>query len=229
MRITFHLGPDVHAELDGDCAVLRWPGAPPGAARLGEGAALTFDGLRAVVPGSIHNLILVRYAPSANKAAVFGRLGRTFGGNVYQPAKPSDLASLERTAGTPLAVASLLALMAAATLVHALVSSVRRRRHEFAILKTIGFMRRQVSVAVVWQATTIGLLALAVGIPLGVAAGRWSWSAFADRLGVPADPATPVLAMVVLGVATLALANLAAAVPGWLAADLQPAVALRTE
>ena len=119
--------------------------------------------------------------------------------------------------------------MAAATLVHALVSSVRRRRHELAILKTIGFMRRQVSVAVVWQATTIGLLALAVGIPLGVAAGRWSWSAFADRLGVPADPATPVLAMVVLGVATLALANLAAAVPGWLAADLQPAVALRTE
>jgi predicted lysophospholipase L1 biosynthesis ABC-type transport system permease subunit len=200
-----------------------------GAARLGEGAAVTFDGLRSLVPGSIRNLMLIRYAPGTDAAATTRRLGRTFSDNIYLPAKPSDLASLERTGGTPLAVGSLLAVMAAATLVHALVSSVRRRRHELAILKTIGFMRRQVSVAVVWQATTIGLLALAVGIPLGVAAGRWSWSAFADRLGVPADPATPVLAMVVLGVATLALANLAAAVPGFLAADLQPAVALRAE
>ena len=146
-----------------------------------------------------------------------------------RPAKPSDLATLDRTGGTPLAVTLLLGLMAAATLVHALVSSVRRRRHDLAILKTIGFMRRQVSVAVVWQATTIALVAVIVGIPVGAAAGRWSWTTFADRLGVPADPATPLLAMVLLAVAILALANLAAAVPGLLAADLQPAVALRAE
>jgi hypothetical protein len=35
VRLAFHLGPDVQAELDGVCAVLRWPGAStPGAARL---------------------------------------------------------------------------------------------------------------------------------------------------------------------------------------------------
>ena len=35
IRVAFHLGPDVQAELDGACAVLRWPGAvTPGAARL---------------------------------------------------------------------------------------------------------------------------------------------------------------------------------------------------
>ena len=35
VRLAFHLGPDVHAELDGACALLSWPGAPaPGAARL---------------------------------------------------------------------------------------------------------------------------------------------------------------------------------------------------
>jgi hypothetical protein len=35
VRLAFHLGPDVQAELNGDCAALRWPGAAtPGAARL---------------------------------------------------------------------------------------------------------------------------------------------------------------------------------------------------
>jgi Heparinase II/III-like protein/Heparinase II/III N-terminus len=35
VHLAFHLGPDVQAELNGDCAVLRWPDAsPPGAARL---------------------------------------------------------------------------------------------------------------------------------------------------------------------------------------------------
>ena len=35
VRLAFHLGPDVRAELDGASAILRWPGAAaPGAARL---------------------------------------------------------------------------------------------------------------------------------------------------------------------------------------------------
>jgi hypothetical protein len=35
VRLAFHLGPDVHAELDGNSAILSWPAAPvPGAARL---------------------------------------------------------------------------------------------------------------------------------------------------------------------------------------------------
>jgi hypothetical protein len=35
IRLVFHLGPDVQAELDGSCAVLGWPSAAtPGAARL---------------------------------------------------------------------------------------------------------------------------------------------------------------------------------------------------
>ena len=35
VRLAFHLGPDVHAQLDGTCAALSWPAAAaPGAARL---------------------------------------------------------------------------------------------------------------------------------------------------------------------------------------------------
>jgi hypothetical protein len=35
LRLAFHLGPDIHAELDGACAMLSWPGmSAPQAARL---------------------------------------------------------------------------------------------------------------------------------------------------------------------------------------------------
>jgi hypothetical protein len=35
VRLAFHLGPEVEVELDQECAILRWPGAPlPGTARL---------------------------------------------------------------------------------------------------------------------------------------------------------------------------------------------------
>jgi ABC-type lipoprotein release transport system permease subunit len=57
---------------------------------------------------------------------------------------------------------------------HTLVTSVRRRR-DLAMLKTLGFVRGQVVAAMVWQATTFAVVALALGRPLGLAAGRWPW------------------------------------------------------
>jgi ABC-type lipoprotein release transport system permease subunit len=58
---------------------------------------------------------------------------------------------------------------------HTLVTSVRRRRRDLAMLKTLGFVRGRVVAAMVWQATTFAVVALAVGRPLGLAAGRWAW------------------------------------------------------
>jgi hypothetical protein len=52
---------------------------------------------------------------------------------------------------------------------------------------------------------------------------------FADRLGVPPRPVTPLVAVLVLLPALLLLANLVAAVPGRVAARMRPADALRTE
>ena len=38
--------------------------------------------------------------------------------------------------------------------------------------------------AIAWQATIILLVAVIVGVPLGIAAGRWAWISFAASLGV---------------------------------------------
>lgn len=98
-----------------------------------------------------------------------------------------------------------------------------------ALLKTLGFTRRQVSSTVAWQATTVGIVALAIGMPFGIIAGRWTWSALAADLGTPSEPRIPLLALLAGLPAVLVLVNAVAFVPGRLAARLRPAVVLRTE
>ena len=55
----------------------------------------------------------------------------------------------------PLALGVFFALLATATVAHALVTTVRRRRQELAVLRSLGFTRRQTRVAIAWQATLI--------------------------------------------------------------------------
>jgi ABC-type antimicrobial peptide transport system permease subunit len=106
---------------------------------------------------------------------------------------------------------------------------VRRRRRDLALLKTLGFTRRQVLGTVAWEASAFAAVALLIGLPLGVIAGRWAWSVFASAAGV-STAATVPLATVLLAIpATLLAANLIAAAPGWEAARLRPALVLRTE
>ena len=143
--------------------------------------------------------------------------------------RPSDILSYERVRTTPLILAGVLALLAIATVAHALVTAVRRRRRDLALLKTLGFTRRQVSTAVAWQATTLAAVALVIGVPLGVIVGRWSWTALADNLGTVAEPIVPVLAVVVAVPIVMLVANAVAYVPGRIAASLRPASVLRSE
>jgi hypothetical protein len=200
----------------------------------GEGAILTIEGLRRLKPSleTGYGMFYVRFTPGADPEAARQRLRRLPSGVVQvvqAPQPPPQVANLGRVGALPNVLAGLLALLAASALAHLLVTSVRRRRHDLAILKALGFVRRQVSAAVAWQATTVALVALAVGLPLGVALGRWSWSLLADRIGVGAPPVTPGPALLAGVAGTVLVANLVAAWPGRVAARTRPAVALRSE
>ena len=199
------------------------------AARLGEGAFVTVRGVRRLVPDARVNMFLLRFRDGVDRGATVERLrtaleplpSRTSG-------RPRELADLSRVRGLPLALAAILGALAAATLAHALVTSVRRRRRELAIVKTLGFRRRQVGLAVAWQTTTLVALALLIGIPLGMIAGRAAWNAFADGLGVPRAPAYPWSLIVATVPAALLLGNAIAAVPAWIAGRTRPAVVFRS-
>ena len=202
-----------------------------GAARLGQGAAVTLDGMRSVVPDISSDVILLRLRTGAAGRALLAELSRPGPGgrNLYLPVKPTDLADLERLGGLPSVVAGLLAGVALVALAHTLVTSVRRRRRELAVFKALGFLRRQVSASVAWQATTVATTGLVVGLPLGIAAGRWGWQLFADRLGVPPQPVIPLVLVGLLVPATVLLANVVAAVPARVAASTRPSAVLRSE
>src|SRR5207237_7027957 len=148
---------------------------------------------------------------------------------VSGPDMSSDVFNFCRVQGLPLVLAGLMAALAAATLAHLLVTSIRRRGRELAIVKTLGFVPRQVRTAVAWQATTLALAAMAIGVPLGVAAGRWAWIVFARGIGIVPAPEVPILVLLLLVPGTVLVANLIAVVPGEVAARLRPGRALRAE
>jgi len=148
---------------------------------------------------------------------------------VYRsPALPADVQSLSRVRSTPLVIAGVLAVLGGVAFAFVLVSGVRGRRREIALLKTFGFRGRDVAGTVAWQATTTALVACVLGIPLGIVAGRIGWALLADVLGVADDARVP-MGLVALAVGVVVVANLLAVVPGVVAARTRPAEMLRTE
>jgi predicted lysophospholipase L1 biosynthesis ABC-type transport system permease subunit len=196
---------------------------------LGGGALVTFDGMHALRADAPVNVFLVRLSPTANRPAALHRLQKDFPETVLPAVRPADIENLRRVDKLPALLAGLFAVVALLTVGHTLVSSVRRRRHDLAVLRTMGFVRRQVSVAVAWQASTVAVVALVTGMPLGIAAGRWTWTLVSDQLGLPANVIVPARLLVLVVPACLAATNAVAAVPGWLAGRIQPAAILRTE
>ena len=110
-----------------------------------------------------------------------------------------------------------------------MVASARRRRRDFAILKTLGLVRRQVSSITAWQISTLAGLALLAGVPLGVAAGHWAWALFARGLGISTIAITPVPLVLLTIPAVIVAANAVAFWPGRTTARLRPAEVLRAE
>jgi hypothetical protein len=68
-----------------------------------------------------------------------------------------------------------------------------------------------------------------VGVPLGVAAGRWAWGGFAGSLGVAPVTVVPALLLAAGCAAVLLAGNLLASVPAAMAARTPAAGTLRTE
>jgi predicted lysophospholipase L1 biosynthesis ABC-type transport system permease subunit len=173
---------------------------------------------------------VVEFAAGSDRAAAVESLRRDFyATTITRLDPPTAFRNVQRVVSLPSALALVVALLATGTLVHSFVSTTRRRRHEFAVLKTIGFTRGQLRAAVAWQATAVAAVAVVVGFPLGLAVGRLGWRMVGNQIGLVSAPATPALALVVVGLGAALLVNTVAALPGREAARLRPADALRTE
>jgi FtsX-like permease family len=143
--------------------------------------------------------------------------------------RPAEIVNYKSMGTMPAVLAGGVAAGAVAALGLALIASVRRRRRDLALLKTLGFTRRQLAATIAWQSTVVAIVGLVIGIPLGIAVGRWLWIVFARGLSAVPDPVVPAVSVALAGVAALAVANLVAALPGRSAARTPAALLLRAE
>ena len=114
---------------------------------------------------------------------------------------------------------------------HLIVLSVRRRAHDFAVLRSLGCTPRQVDRIVAWQATMLAIVGTVIGVPIGIVLGRFVWARVAHAYGIRTDSAWPGIAMTIALFGTVALAAQRDRVaPGTTTAAQRPIVeALRTE
>jgi hypothetical protein len=199
---------------------------------MGTGAVLPYEDIPGTSANQPNN-ILVTLVPGANLAAqqkVLQTIVPANAGGVVLPVqRPAEIANFQSMGTAPVILAGALVLGAVSSLLLTLMSSVRRRRRDLALLKTLGFTRRQLSATVAWQSTAAISVGAIAGVPLGIALGRALWDLFARQISVVPEPTVPALTVVLIVVGALVIANLVALLPGREAGRTPAAALLRAE
>jgi hypothetical protein len=192
----------------------------------GHGVAMLLSGWRRLEPDAEPNSLMIDLEPGAS---VPDELQPFSPQTAQTQTRPTDVVNLDRSRSVPNLLAVVIGVLAMLTLGHALLLSVRQRRRELAVLRSLGADRRWVGRTVHAQASALTVAALVVGIPTGLVGGRLLFRAFVDRLGLVPDPITPGLLVLLLAVGVLVVANVAAAVPARRARDTPVAALLHSE
>ena len=219
-----------------------------GVGALISGGALPKSFLQAVQnPDPVLNgpgLVFVRMRPGVSAAAAqrdmrrvtqvagaqFANDQNAAGDNVIvlPVQRPAEIVNYQATGDTPEVLAAALGVGATLALALVLADTVRKRRGDLAMLKTLGFVRREIRLTLIWQSTAVVVAGIVIGVPVGIALGRILWDLFARNIDVVPAPAIPgSIALVALGAVVIAV--LVALVPGLAAASTPPAVVLREE
>ena len=110
---------------------------------------------------------------------------------IDRPTTPSDLVDLGRVRSMPAAFAVAMAVLATAALAHTLFVGTRRRRSDNAVLRAIGFRRRQLFVSVLVQAWTLAIVSDCGWCPPRGGAGTASLACLGRERGQLVAPPGP--------------------------------------
>ncbi len=199
----------------------------------GRGALFDWSMLELLDPAAAEFIapkIFLVDAEPGRTAAVAAELAELFPTSTrVAPIEPLDLRNLGDAAVLPRALGAVVAILGLGTVAHAMLSAVRRRERELAVLRTIGFGRSETRRTVAWSAVTFGVISLLVGVPLGVAGGRAAWAVAAGQLGIPSHPVVAPASIALAGSSFLALLVLTAVVPAQIASRVPAAEVLRRD
>jgi hypothetical protein len=213
-----------------------------GSISLGTGALITIPGLERLLCTAGPQLAACRHRLEDQSNGGFlasvvpGRRGQATINHYLDadssiatvPITPTSLINFGEAVNFPLIFGAMLAIFGAATLAHLLVVSVARRRREIGLLKVLGFVNHQIASTVAWQATTMAVVGLIIGIPLGLVVGPAVWRTFANNLGTVPVSVVPIWLIGALVAGVLAVANLIALMPALVASRSRPGELLRT-
>ena len=150
-------------------------------------------------------------------------------GGVVSVLRPAEIANYHAVGSTPSVLAAILAAGAIGALGLTLIASVRRRRREFALLKTLGFTQRQLAATVAWQASVPAIIGSSSASPSASPSGDGSGHCSPGGSRPFLIPLCPCCRWSRLPLGAIVFANLAAVFPGRVAARTPTAVLLRTE
>ena len=150
-------------------------------------------------------------------------------GGVVSALRPVEIANYRTVGTTPAVLAAVLAAGALGALGLTLVASVRQRRRQFAVLKALGFTQGQLAASVAWQSSVAAVAGVVVGVPAGIALGRWLWTLFAEGISAVPHPTVPTLSIALVALGAIVFANLVALFPGRVAARTRTSLLLRAE
>ena len=161
--------------------------------------------------------------------ATLEQLRTAFPNTFARPAPPISVLNLDRTASLPTLLAIVVGLLAAATVIHALIIISRGSRRDMTMLRVFGATASRARSTMFWLATALTLPALVLGAIVGLVGGRWGWQQIAEERALDQAPTYAPLAIVLVIVGGVIVANLVAWLPARRATSGTPGAVLRAE
>lgn len=227
-----HLGDNVDATIGDKPARLQIVGRTTfpafgngrgGESGLGTGAlgtAARFPVIDESGSDGRYNYVLLRFKPGTAAKTVRELRERLVEEGCVDPtcvltdSRPAEIDGYRSARRLPLTIGIVLVLMLVATLTHVLVSTMRRRTSDLAILRALGCSPRNLVATMRWQSLVLTVAAIVIGVPLGLVANSVAWRAFSRQLGIAPGTVVPFGALAIGTVGLLVLATLLATAVG---------------
>jgi hypothetical protein len=145
------------------------------------------------------------------------------------PQPPDRIANASSVGAVAWAVAAFVGVLAVVASAHAIHTTMRRRRGDFAVLRALGFRPTDLRASSSWYGACVAAVAIVAGIPLGVVVGRIAFRALTKDLGLEGGFVVPPLSLSITALAALVALQVLTGVRGKRVARVSAAEVLRSE
>jgi hypothetical protein len=200
------------------------------ASNAGDGILLHPDlAVRLDVGSQVPQSIVVRFSPTADRAAAMKWIFAEFPGTARLASPQADLTNLQRLRFVPWLIAALVGALALGSLIHALVTLLQRHARDIAVLGALGMTRRERRRIGIGSSIVIVAGCIAVGVPLGLVLGGWIWRVVGRRISIPSSAVIAWGPTLLAPMAAFAIGLVVAAVASRWVTRRTPGAQLHTE